>query len=203
MTVNGGPPHLATVPAVLVTFAIIFGTASASAACRRPCTACCAGLVAGLLALAYGPAPTLPVLLLAVPIAARLAEIDLSSLRLPDPLVGTLAAVLGVPLTVGGSGVLRAVTASVLVGLVHLVVAMLPGRVLGLGDVKLAAVLSYALGFAGWPAVIVGVAVPHLINGPVALFLLLSRRAGRGTELPLGPAMLAGAVVAALYSSRS
>jgi leader peptidase (prepilin peptidase) / N-methyltransferase len=188
---------------VLVTFAIIFGTASAAAARGRRLTSCSAGVAAGLLALAYGPAPILPVLLLAVPVAARLAEVDLFSLRLPDPLVGTLAVILGVPLTLNGPGVLRAVTASVLVGLVYLVIAMLPARVLGLGDVKLAAVLGYALGFAGWPAVLIGTAVPHLINGPIALFLLLSRRAGRHAELPFGPALLIGALVAALYRSRS
>jgi leader peptidase (prepilin peptidase)/N-methyltransferase len=188
---------------VLVTFAILFGTASAAAARRRRLTSCGAGVTAGLLALAYGPAPVLPVLLLAVPVAAALAEIDLCCLRLPDPLVATLAVVLGVPLTLGGSGALRAATAAALVGLAYLVIAMLPGRVLGLGDVKLAAVLSYALGFAGWPAVIVGTAVPHLINGTIAVTLLLSRRAGRRTELPLGPALLVGALVAAVYRSRS
>jgi leader peptidase (prepilin peptidase)/N-methyltransferase len=59
--------------------------------------------------------------------------------------------------------------------------------------VKLAAVLALVLGFAGWPAVVVGVLAPHLINGPVALFVLVT---GRRRVLPFGPALLAGALVA-------
>ena len=47
-----------------------------------------------------------------------------------------------------------------------------------------------------------GVLLPHLINGPVALVLLLTRRADRRTHLPLGPALLAGAWLAALATAR-
>ena len=64
---------------------------------------------------------------------------------------------------------------------------------LGLGDVKLAAVLALILGFAGWPAVVTGVLAAHLINGPIALFLLVN---GRRRALPFGPALLAGALLA-------
>jgi leader peptidase (prepilin peptidase) / N-methyltransferase len=34
--------------------------------------------------------------------------------------------------------------------------------------------------------------VPHLINGPIALVMLLTRR---GRPLPFGPALLAGALI--------
>ena len=97
---------------------------------------------------------------------------------------------------------LRALVAAALLGLSYLVVALLPGRGLGLGDVKLAAVLGYLLGFAGWPAVLLGAVVPHLINGPIAVFLLLRRRAGRRTEMPLGPALLVGALCGALFGAQ-
>ena len=53
--------------------------------------------------------------------------------------------------------------------------------------------LATILGFAGWPAVIAGLVVPHLINGPIALALLLARRS---RPLPFGPALLAGALIA-------
>jgi leader peptidase (prepilin peptidase)/N-methyltransferase len=62
--------------------------------------------------------------------------------------------------------------------------------------VKLAAVLGLILGFAGWPAVIAGVVTPHLINGPIALFLLATGKVGRKRPLPFGPALLAGALLA-------
>ncbi|WP_250000509.1 prepilin peptidase [Actinoplanes sp. M2I2] len=167
--------------------------------------ACCASraygltVVAGaavstLLAVALGPCALLPVHLLAVVPGLLLALIDLRCLRLPDRVVAVLAVV-----TVPPSALLapdRIGTALVAGGLVltaYLVIALLPGAGLGLGDVKLATVLAVILGFAGWPAVITGLVVPHLINGPIALALLLARR---GRPLPFGPALLAGALVA-------
>jgi leader peptidase (prepilin peptidase)/N-methyltransferase len=158
---------------------------------------------AGLLGATVGPAPLLPVLLPAVVLGALLVEVDLRCLRLPDPLVGALAVLVAVPLTAlrlavpGEPGRLgRALLAAVLVGLAYLVVALLPSRGLGLGDVKLAAVLGFLLGYLGWPAVVIGVLAPHLINGPVALFLLVTRRVRGRTALPFGPALLVGALAA-------
>jgi leader peptidase (prepilin peptidase)/N-methyltransferase len=139
----------------------------------------------------------------AVPLAVLgvlLATIDLSCLRLPDPLVAGFAVLVVVPLAVvGDSGTLsRAVLGAGLSAAAYLLMFVLPGAGLGFGDVKLAAVLGFGLGFAGWPAVVLGLLLPHLINGPVALFLLFRRRAGRRTGLPLGPALLVGALLAVL-----
>jgi leader peptidase (prepilin peptidase)/N-methyltransferase len=150
------------------------------------------GTVGAALAIAVGPSPLLPAYLLAAVPGVLLAEIDLRCLRLPDRLVVAMALLAGVPLAVLrperiGSAVLAAVT----VLLAYAILALLGG--LGLGDVKLAAVLALILGFAGWPAVVAGVLAAHLINGPIALFLLVS---GRRRALPFGPALLAGALLA-------
>jgi leader peptidase (prepilin peptidase)/N-methyltransferase len=152
------------------------------------------GATAALLAATIGGSPLLPVYLLATVPALLLAVIDLRCLRLPDRLVGALAVVGVVP-----SAVLRpsmigpALVAGGAVLTAYGIIALLPGNGLGLGDVKLAGVLALILGFAGWPAVVVGVLAPHLINGPVALALLLR---GRRTPLAFGPALLAGALIA-------
>ncbi|MCA2212684.1 prepilin peptidase [Jidongwangia harbinensis] len=153
---------------------------------------------AGGLGAVAGPSPLLPVLMTAVVLGLRLAEADLRSLRLPDPLVGALAAVVVVPVVLpgGGTGWWRACLAAALAGLGHLGLALLPGDGLGLGDVKLATVLAFLLGWFGWPTLVAGLVLPHLINGPVAIWLLLRRRAGRRTPLPFGPALLAGAALA-------
>ncbi|BCJ53301.1 hypothetical protein Asp14428_47760 [Actinoplanes sp. NBRC 14428] len=158
-------------------------------------------LASGILGATIGPSPLLLVLLPATVLGLLLAMIDLRCLRLPDPLVGALAAGTVLPLAAGAllagePGRLgRAVVAAVLAGTAYAILALLPGDGLGLGDVKLATVLGFVLGFAGWPAVAAGLAAPHLINGPVAVVLLVTRRAGRRTALPLGPALLAGAVL--------
>ncbi|MCO8275298.1 prepilin peptidase [Actinoplanes sp. TRM 88003] len=147
-----------------------------------------------LLAATLGPSPLLPVLLLAVVPGLLLALIDLRCLRLPDRVVGALAIVPVPPLAVLRPERLgSALLGGALVLTTYLVIALLPGRGLGLGDVKLAAVLATILGFLGWPAVLAGLVVPHLINGPIALALLLARR---GRPLPFGPALLAGALIA-------
>jgi len=153
--------------------------------------------VSALLAAAVGPSPLLPGYLLAAVTGLLLAIIDLRCLRLPDPLVGALAITAGVPAAVlQPERIGRAVLAAGAVLTAYLVVAVLPRGGLGLGDVKLAAVLGLILGFAGWPAVLAGVLAPHLINGPIALFLLVTGRAGRRRPLPFGPALLVGALLA-------
>jgi leader peptidase (prepilin peptidase)/N-methyltransferase len=148
------------------------------------------------------PGPALPPFLVAAVVGVLLAAVDMRCLRLPDPLVLMLAAGTVLPLTAvavaaGEPGRLgRAAAAAVLCFGGYLMLALLPGDGLGFGDVKLAAVLGFLLGWIGWPAVLLGLAAPHLLNGPVALFLLATRRAGRRTALPLGPALLAGALIA-------
>jgi leader peptidase (prepilin peptidase)/N-methyltransferase len=144
----------------------------------------------------------LPAAVLVAVLGVLLAVVDLGCLRLPDPLVGALAVLTVLPpavvaVTAGEPGRLgRGALAAGLCGAAYLMVAMLPGGGLGFGDVKLAAVLGFPLGWIGWPAVLAGLILPHVINGPVALVLLASGRARRDTALPLGPALLAGALLA-------
>jgi leader peptidase (prepilin peptidase) / N-methyltransferase len=160
-------------------------------------TASVGAAVATVLAVGLGPSPRLPVYLLAAVPGLLLALIDLYCLRLPDRLVATLAITAGTPLTVlAPERLVPALLTAVTVLTAYGILASLPRGGLGLGDVKLAAVLGLILGFAGWPAVIVGVLTPHLINGPIALFLLVTRRADRRRPLPFGPALLAGALLA-------
>jgi leader peptidase (prepilin peptidase)/N-methyltransferase len=134
-----------------------------------------------------------------------LGAIDLACLRLPDAIVGpTLLAallLLGAATAVAGTGaalpdLLRALGGALALSGGYLVLALLPGANLGLGDVKLSALLGLLLGWLGWGAVLLGALLPHVVNGPVVLGLLVARRAGRKTELPLGPALLAGALLA-------
>lgn len=76
--------------------------------------------------------------------------------------------------------------------------ALSQGRAIGLGDVKLAAVVGFALGPAGaltalWAAAIGG--------GLVAAVLLAIRRARRDDTLPFGPFLAAGAAFAIVGAS--
>ena len=143
--------------------------------------------------------------LLAGAAGVLLGAIDMACLRLPDLIVGPVFGValllLGAAAAVVGTSaaataLLRALAAAVVLSGVYLLLALLPGANLGLGDVKLCALLGLLLGWLGWDAVLLGALLPHLINAPLALALLATGRAGRRTELPLGPALLAGALLA-------
>lgn len=136
-----------------------------------------------------------------------LAPIDLACLRLPDPLVGSaFAAALAILATgsiveVSYRPLVRALIGAAAMFVGYLVLALPSASGLGFGDVKLAAVLGLVLGYLGWGQLVLGALLPHLINGPVALALLLSGRARRDSSLPLGPALLAGAFLAVVFAA--
>jgi leader peptidase (prepilin peptidase)/N-methyltransferase len=173
--------------------------AGRSCACQSvPWRLVAAGAAAAALpAITLGPRPIVLAVLLAIGPGVLLAAIDLRCRRLPDPVVAVLAG-LTVPVlvTVAGPGqVVRAGAGAGVCFTAYTMIAILPRAGLGFGDVKLGAVLGFVLGFAGWPALAVGVLVPHLIAGPVAVVLLATRRIGPRSALPFGPALLAGALI--------
>ncbi|MER7587218.1 prepilin peptidase [Micromonospora sp. NPDC127501] len=156
------------------------------------------------LAVAVGDDPALPVFLSVAAVGLVLARVDLACLRLPDPLV-LVAGLLGLgglttaALLSGTPGrLLGALGGAAVAGAAHVLLALLPGSRLGFGDVKLAAVLGLPLGWLGWDALLAGLLLPHVLHGGLVLGLLAARKVHRNTLLPLGPALLAGAWLAAL-----
>jgi leader peptidase (prepilin peptidase)/N-methyltransferase len=67
-----------------------------------------------------------------------------------------------------------------------------------MGDVKLAALVGFVLGWAGWSTWLLGFAAGILLGGVAAAIVLIARRSGPRGTLPYGPAMVAGALVALL-----
>jgi leader peptidase (prepilin peptidase)/N-methyltransferase len=144
----------------------------------------------------------LPAYLYLAAITVALALIDLDVQRLPNAivlpsyLVGAallgLAGLLGGDWWAAGRGLLgMAALFTFYLGLS----IVYPGG-MGLGDVKLAGVLGLYLGWLGWSSLLVGTFAGFLLGGLVGLALLVTRRAGRKSALPFGPAMLAGAMLA-------
>jgi leader peptidase (prepilin peptidase) / N-methyltransferase len=135
-----------------------------------------------------------------------LAVVDLREQLLPNRVLlpgGVLAAVL---LTIAAAvddawpALLRAALAAGLCFAVLLVMALLAPSGLGMGDVKLGALIGLMLGWLGWQVVVLGLFLGFLLQAVVGLVLLALRRAGRRTDLPFGPALLVGALAAALVS---
>jgi leader peptidase (prepilin peptidase)/N-methyltransferase len=79
-----------------------------------------------------------------------------------------------------------------------LFIVALISRGMGMGDVKLAALIGLVLGSIGLSLVGVAAGAAILVGG-VAAVVALARGVGRKGAMPFGPALAAGAVVAAIW----
>lgn len=147
--------------------------------------------------------PELPAYLWFAVLGVVLAFVDATVRRLPNLLtaawaVGTLTA-LGLPaLTQDRTGDwLRALLGGVVLMAVFGLLALVRPAAMGWGDVKAAGGVGIALGWLSWVAVYAGVTLAFFLAAGYAVVLLVRRRGGRGTQLPLGPFLVIGALVAA------
>lgn len=95
----------------------------------------------------------------------------------------------------------RALAAAAVAAAVLLALALISPGGMGLGDVKFALVLGLALGWLGWEAVAAGLIGAFLLGGLAALAALLVLRADRKTQIPFGPWLALGAILAVLAAA--
>jgi leader peptidase (prepilin peptidase)/N-methyltransferase len=132
-------------------------------------------------------------------ISVALAVIDLETHTLPDRIV--LSAYPVAAILVGAAAVVSgepqclfwALLGGLMLFLLYFLMAALYPKGMGLGDVKLAGVIGIFLGLLGPGPFIVGAFGAFVLGGAFSLVLLATRRAGRGSGIPFGPWMLAGA----------
>ncbi|CCG02919.1 prepilin peptidase [Blastococcus saxobsidens] len=176
-------------------------------AVRPPVLELVSAVLFGLVGLRFGASAELPAFLFLGGAGLLLAVVDLRHRLLPNrviiPSVVVGLALLAVPVAVDGNwpALLRAGLGSVVLFLAFLVLALIAPSGLGMGDVKLAALLGLYLGWLGWTAVVLGGASGFVLQAVVVLPLLALRRIGLRSELPFGPAMLAGAALVVLSST--
>jgi leader peptidase (prepilin peptidase) / N-methyltransferase len=172
---------------------------------RQVTTAGVAAVLGALAGAAAGWSAALPAFLALAVITAPLVLIDVEHHRLPDRLVGAGAAAAAVLLSAAalvrhdGAAVLRSVAAAAVVLAVLLALALASPRSFGLGDVKVGALLGGYLGWLGWAYVYYGIFGGFLLGALVAVALLATGRASRGTAIPFGPALVAGALIVAAF----
>lgn len=164
-------------------------------------------LSAGLWAAAlwrFGLTWDLPAYLYLASITVPLAVIDLRTLRLPNAVTLTaypvVALLLLLPAAIDGrwSDYGRAALAGAALLALYVVLHLINPAGMGLGDVKLAGSLGALLGWISWNALLWGAMAGFLLGAIAGLLLIALGRAGRRSELPFGPAMLAGAWLAIL-----
>lgn len=148
----------------------------------------------------------LPAVLVLSGVGVLLALIDLGHRLLPNRVVlpalgaGVLLLLVAAGLDGDWTAFARAGAAAAVLFAVFLVLALVAPAGLGMGDVKLAAVVGLYLGWISWRAVVLGGAAGFVVQAVAALVLLAARRVGRKGELPFGPAMLIGALLALLVA---
>ncbi|WP_194906206.1 prepilin peptidase [Catenulispora rubra] len=164
------------------------------------CAAVVAVFTALLMVERLGMAAQLPAYLYFVVVGVPLATIDATTGKLPNRLTLPSYPILVIMLSAAeiaspnqGSTV-RAATAGVLLVALFMVSALVRG--VGLGDVKLAGVLGLVLGFRGWTTVYIGMLAAFAL---AAIFIVFSGfRPGSRERIPLGPFLVAGALIAVL-----
>jgi leader peptidase (prepilin peptidase) / N-methyltransferase len=135
---------------------------------------------------------------------AVLAIVDSETYRLPRRVVGPLAAaelvVLAVTALVADEPqrLVRALLAAAAVDGGYLLLALASPSVMGLGDVYVGGITAGLLGWSGWSHVLAGQVLTWLL-GPAGLAAAaLARPAERGWKMrvPMGPALIVGALIA-------
>jgi leader peptidase (prepilin peptidase)/N-methyltransferase len=141
-----------------------------------------------------------------VPVSVALAVVDWRTRLLPTWLVRptlfvTAGLVLVAWLLAGDVGdvdpLVRAALGSLAAFLVFFALWFVYPRGMGFGDVRLSAVLGLALGYLGWPELVVGTYAGFLLGGVIGGLLSVLKRVDR-KGYPFGPFMLVGAVVGVL-----
>jgi leader peptidase (prepilin peptidase)/N-methyltransferase len=165
------------------------------------------GLAMALVAARAGSAWELAALACLVLLGVPLALIDGAVHRLPNPLTaaafaGVLAFLAVAALTADRPGELgrTAIRAAVL-SCFYLLLWIIRPSGMGLGDVKLSASIGLVLGWISWQALFAGTFLAFILAAACGVVLLATRKAGRGSQLPLGPFMLLGALAAVAFLS--
>jgi leader peptidase (prepilin peptidase) / N-methyltransferase len=140
-------------------------------------------------------------------IMLAIAVIDARHRVVPNRIVYPSLALFAVAIVVGdlaGGGVdaLDAGIGLALYGVPLLLVALAVPQGMGMGDVKLAALIGLVLGSFGLSYVGVAAGVGVIGGGIGALVALALLGAGRKDQIPFGPFLAGGAVVAALLAPR-
>ncbi|NUW31073.1 prepilin peptidase [Nonomuraea sp. SMC257] len=136
----------------------------------------------------------LPYLCLA-PVGTALAVIDWRTSRLPDAITLPSYPLLALCLLPTGE-LPRALLGAAALAAVYGALWLARPAAMGFGDVKLAGLIGMAAAARGWEAWVVAAVAGQLLAALYALALLLTRRASRDTQFPLGPFMLLGALAA-------
>lgn len=168
-----------------------------------PLAVALSAVASAVLGASVGPEWSLAFLVPLVPVLVALGVIDWQTRLLPTRLVlPALVAAILVALAVAlgtedTEALRRALIALVVVRSVFWLLWFIRSSGMGFGDVRLSALLGFALGYLGWAEVVIGTYasfVVFIVPG-LAIAALRRDRTFLKTRVPFGPAMIIGALL--------
>jgi leader peptidase (prepilin peptidase)/N-methyltransferase len=130
---------------------------------------------------------------------AVIAAGDVVTKRIPNKLNAAALTSGAVLLALAGiatpSLIARAALGAVIAFAAYFVLWVVAPAGMGMGDVKLAPYLGAHLAYAGWTALARGLLFGFFAQAAIVLVLMATRRVGRRSHVPHGPAMCIGAIV--------
>ena len=172
---------------------------------RYPAIEILTAVLFGLAAWRIRPATNLIAYLPLLWVLVVLSFIDLEHKLLPNRIVVPSfvagVALLGIAAALGpGLGAwVRALLGAAVGFSVFFILALISPRGMGMGDVKLSAVLGLALAYLSWPRLLVGFFISFAAGAVGGIGLIAARRAGMKSEVPFGPYLALGTTVTILF----
>jgi leader peptidase (prepilin peptidase)/N-methyltransferase len=174
---------------------------------RYPAVELLTGLVFALTAVRFGASWSLPGELAFVGGVIALAAVDLERYVLPRAILYPTSALVAVGLLVaaGATGQWSRLGTAILCAaggfFVFFAIHFIRPAWLGFGDVRLAALLGFALGWLGAWYLLIAFLAANLAGAVVGAALMVSGKATRSTALPYGVFLGAGSVLALLVGA--
>jgi leader peptidase (prepilin peptidase)/N-methyltransferase len=174
---------------------------------RYPAVELLTGLLFALTAVRFGASWSLPGELAFVGGVIALAAVDLERYLLPRAILYPASALVAIGLLVAAAAtgqwhrLLVAVLCAVGALALFYAIYFVRPRWLGFGDVRLAALLGFGLGWLGPWYLLIGFMAANLAGAAVGIALMIAGKATRTTALPYGVFLGAGAILALLVGA--
>ncbi len=124
--------------------------------------------------------------------------IDFDTLLIPDRFHVIIGGLAIINLILNPTQLTSSLIGAIIISVPFLIIAMTTGG-MGGGDIKLMFVAGLYL---GWQATLVSFFIASISGGLYALYLILFKKQGRKAEMPFGPFLCIGILIASLYSTQ-
>ena len=187
----------------VISYALLRGKCAhcgSSISLRYPVVELISGLAAAASYLAYGISVRALLLFMIAAILIAVAFIDMDTMTIPDSLVVSAVPISLILVLMDSALTLASAAAgSLSVSFFMIVMNRIVPDSFGGGDIKLMAVCGF---FLGWQNALLSFFIAVFTGGTFAVWLIASRRSGRGSHMAFGPFLCLGIFVSMIMGTR-